>query len=324
MSASLSTTYPLSNQQRDQWILERRPDREALDPQRPRAFLVEDEATASGGVVPVATIFLTNRECPWHCVMCDLWRGTLTTPVQPGAIPAQIDFALSQLAQARQLKLYNSGSFFDTRAIPVEDHGAIAERANAFERLIVECHPALVGEGCLRFRDRLTCRLEIAMGLETVHPEVLPRLNKRMTLEQFADAADFLRAHDIELRVFVLVKPPFMREEESLHWAERSLDFAFDCGATAATLIPTRGGNGAMEALAASGEFAPPRMHTLETAMTYGVNLKRGRVFADLWDAEKIPGCASCRQARISRLREMNLGQASLPLVGCPSCHAAN
>ena len=87
------------------------------------------------------------------------------------------------------------------------------------------------------------------MGLETVHPQILEQLNKRMTTDQFAAAAALLREHDIDLRVFILVKPPFMREEEALDWAERSLDFAFDCGATAATLIPTRAGNGAMEEL---------------------------------------------------------------------------
>ena len=117
------------------------------------------------------------------------------------------------------------------------------------------------------------------MGLETVHPSILPRLNKRMTLEQFAAAAEFLRAHDIDLRVFILVKPPFMRGGEALHWAQRSLDFAFDCGATAATLIPTRGGNGAMETLAASGQFSPPRIDLLESSLDYGLALHRGRVF---------------------------------------------
>ena len=37
--------------------------------------------------------------------------------------------------------------------------------------------------------------------------------------------------------------------------AVRSLDFAFDCGASAVSLIPTRSGNGAMEALAEKGDF---------------------------------------------------------------------
>ena len=214
-TSQLTSTYPATNLERDQWILERRPARETLDPQKPYLFFVEQELSASGEILPVATIFLTNRECPWRCVMCDLWRNTLTTSVPPGAIPAQIDFALSQLPAARVLKLYNSGSFFDSRAIPVEDHPAIAERANNFERLIVENHPALVDDDCLRFRDRLKCRLEIAMGLETVHPDILPKLNKRMTLDQFSAAAAFLRVHDIDLRVFVLVQPPFMQPSRS-------------------------------------------------------------------------------------------------------------
>lgn len=322
--SQLTSFYPATNLERDKWVLERRAGRPTLDPQKPYLFFVEQELSASGDILPMATIFLTNRECPWRCVMCDLWRNTLTTSVPPGAIPAQIDFALSQLPTARVLKLYNSGSFFDGRALPVEDHPATADRANNFERLIVENHPALVSDDCLRFRDRLKCRFEIAMGLETVHPEVLPKLNKRMTLEQFAAAAAFLRAHDIDLRVFVLVQPPFMPPEEAVLWAQRSIDFAFDCGATAVTLIPTRGGNGAMEALAANQQFSPPRLETLEDSFNYGLGLKRGHVFADLWDADKIPSCPACRAPRIARLRRMNLSQANLSPERCQSCDSAN
>jgi hypothetical protein len=323
-SSELTSFYPATNLERDTWVLERRAGRKTLDPQKPYLFFVEQELSASGDILPVATIFLTNRECPWRCVMCDLWRNTLTTTVPLGAIPSQIDFALSQLPAARVLKLYNSASFFDARAIPVEDHPAIADRANNFERLIVENHPALVDDHCLRFRDRLKCRFEIAMGLETVHPEVLPKLNKRMTLEQFAAAAAFLRDHEIDLRVFVLVQPPFMQPEEAVLWAQRSVDFAFDCGATAVTLIPTRGGNGAMEALAANQQFSPPRLETLENSFNYGLGLKRGRVFADLWDADNIPPCPACRTPRIARLRRMNLSQANLSPVRCQSCDSAN
>jgi radical SAM enzyme (TIGR01210 family) len=320
----LPSAYPATNLERDTWVLEQRPARETLDPQKPYWFFVEQELSASGEILPVATIFLTNRECPWRCVMCDLWRNTLTNSVSPGAIPAQMDFALSQLSQARVMKLYNSGSFFDSRAIPVEDHAAIAMRADNFERLIVESHPALVNDHCLRFRDRLKCRLEIAMGLETVHPDILPKLNKRMTLDQFSTAATFLQAHDIDLRVFVLVQPPFMQPDEAVLWAQRSVDFAFDCGATAVTLIPTRGGNGAMEVLSAAQQFSPPRLETLEAFFSYGLGLKRGRVFADLWDADNIPSCPTCRIPRIARLRHMNLSQISLATARCSSCDPPN
>jgi len=162
--------------------------------------------------------------------------------------------------------------------------------------------------------------LEVAMGLETVHPQVLPRLNKRMTLEQFSRAAQFLREHGVALRVFILVKPPFLDEAEALEWAKRSLEFAFDCGATVASLIPTRFGNGSLEALAERGEFSPPRLATLEGALAYGVDLQRKRVFADLWDLERFSDCDWCFCKRKERLERINLSQKNEAPVQCPRC----
>jgi len=315
-----AASYPGSAAERDRWILLRRGERNAVDASRPYAFLTEPERAESGEVVPVATIFLTNRECPWRCLMCDLWKNTLPETVPAGAIPGQIDFALAQLPPSRQIKLYNSGSFFDPRAIPAEDQLAIAERVRGFERVIVECHPSLVGESALRFRELISGKLEVAMGLETVHPEVLPKLNKRMTLDRFSHASTFLRQHDIALRVFVLVKPPFLDEAEALEWAGRSVDFAFDCGASVVSLIPTRSGNGALETLAARGEFAPPKLATFEAAFDYAMSLRRGRVFADTWDLERFSNCPACFAARRERLERMNLSQEPEAQVVCNAC----
>lgn len=316
----MSLIYPESAADRDAWILSRRSPRALLNQREPYSYFVEQECSASGEVVPVATIFLTNRECPFRCTMCDLWRNTLTESVPTGAIPEQIDFALERMPRARAIKLYNSGSFFDPRAIPVEDYDAIAARVRMFERVIVECHPALIGARCVEFHRLLSGRLEVAMGLETAHPRVLEKLNKRMTLPQFSAAARFLRTNDIDVRVFILVQPPFMERDEALYWSERSLDVAFDCGATAATLIPTRGGNGAMETLAAHGDFIPPKLSVVEAAANYGLGLKRGRVFVDLWDAKRVSECAGCFDQRIERLREMNRRQTIAGAILCDCC----
>jgi radical SAM enzyme (TIGR01210 family) len=320
MSTALRSTYPDKPTERDAWIKLRRPQRNAVDPYRPYAFLVEDEYSAHGEVVPVSTVFLTNRECPWRCLMCDLWKNTLADTVPLGAIPAQIDYALRNLPPARVIKLYNSGSFFDPKAIPPADYLEILRQVGGFERVIVECHPALIGENCFQFSNQLPGKLEVAIGLETAHPGILEKLNKRMSLDLFSTAAHDLGKQGIDLRVFILIKPPFMREEEVVEWSARSLDFAFDCGASAVTLIPTRAGNGALDDLAAIGDFSPPRIESLESAIEYGVSLARGRVFIDLWDTEKLTGCRACLEQRIDRLRTMNLRQEILPAVVCESC----
>jgi uncharacterized Fe-S cluster-containing MiaB family protein len=158
------------------------------------------------------------------------------------------------------------------------------------------------------------------MGLETIQPEILSRLNKRMTIDQFEVASRWLNRNAVDLRAFILVKPPFLDEEEALYWAERSLAFAFDCNASVVSLIPTRAGNGAMDELAASGEFSPPKMDSLEAAAAFGLNLRRGRVFVDLWDLERLSTCSACYQARRNRLNEMNLRQLINPSISCFAC----
>jgi radical SAM enzyme (TIGR01210 family) len=298
-------------------ILAARPPKNAVDPWRPYHYLVEQERSAAGVVEDVATIFLTNRECPFRCTMCDLWRNTLDEPTPLGAIPAQIEYALSRLPPAQSIKLYNSGNFFDAKAIPPADHDAIADRVRRFSTVIVENHPRLCGDECVGFRDRLTGELEIALGLETAHPDVLAGLNKQMTVEDFRRAAEFLVDRQIAVRTFILLKPPFLDEDEAVAWAIRSLEVAFASGARVCSLIPTRGGNGAMEQLAAGGFFSPPKLSSLERAMEAGLAMGKGRVFVDLWDIAKLARCPECRAARAERLARMNLTQTNLPPVDC-------
>jgi archaeosine synthase beta-subunit len=293
----------------DNWVLARRPLRNTLSAERPYAYLVEREPAADGQLVDVATLFLTNRECPFRCLMCDLWKNTLQESVLAGQIPEQIRWALAQLPPAQHLKLYNAGSFCDPNAIPPEDYPEIGRLAAPFERVIVECHPRLVGRRCHEFHAMLAGEMEVAMGLETVHPEVLPRLNKQMTLDDFARAARDLRDDGVSVRAFIMVRPPFLSDAEGLEWAKRSLDFAFSVGVECCSLIPTRDGNGAMEELARQGQFAPPSLESLEAALEYGLSQRAGRVFLDLWDIEKVSPDAPDRTARIDRLARMNLSQ---------------
>ncbi len=304
-------------------ILAARGPKNAVDASRPYAFLVEDERSASGRIEPVATVFLTNRECPFHCLYCDLWKNTTDVSLAPGQISTQIEFALAQLPPTPHIKLYNSGNFFDPRAIPVEDHPRIAELVQGFQTVIVENHPRLTDARTVEFRERLTGEFEVALGLETIHPEVLPRLNKGMTLNDFNRASGFLREHQIEVRVFILLRPPYLSEEQGIEWALRSIEHAFEQGARVCCVIPTRDGNGIMEQLAREGRYAPPQLSSLEQVQEMALKFGRGRVLVDLWDARRFATCQMCAEARLERLQSMNLSQRLVPKVVCPVCHDA-
>ena len=301
----------------DDWIVSNRGKKNKADPFKPYGWLVEEERTVSGKIEDTAIIFLTNSECPFNCLMCDLWKNTTDIPVPVGAIPSQIEWALDKMPGARHIKLYNSGSFFDKKAIPEKDYVRIASLLKNFETVIIESHPKFINENCLRFRDMLKPDLHIAMGLETVNPDILPKLNKKMTSEDFSLSVKFLTNQGIMTRAFILLRPPFLTEEEGVYWAERSLDFAFAAGVECCTVIPVRGGNGAMDLLQEQGHFSPPDIQSLETVLEYGIRLKSGRVFADVWDLGLFSHCDKCKDQRTQRLIEMNLTQNVLDKVQC-------
>lgn len=335
------TTWPDSPAERDRFVLARRGGRPSHDPWRHQGLAIDDERGDDGRVCRVGTVFLTGRECPWRCVMCDLWAYTTTTDTPRGALVQQVGAAIDEMTARGEhpvvLKLYNAGSFFDPRAVPEADYDALAAAVRPYRRVIVESHPSLIGPRLARFID--ACRraaeggpvptIEVAMGLETAHPDALAGLHKRFTLEQFADAAGDVRRAGADLRVFLLVGVPFIPPAEQVAWTQRSVAVALDLGATAVSLIPTRPGNGALEALADTGGFIPPTLDDLEAALDAAIPLGRARsnaavtdvrVFADLWDLERLAGCPSCAMPRRARLAEMNLAQRVLPRVRCGVC----
>lgn len=304
-------------------ILAARPKRNSVRLDRPDQFLVEPECSAAGNVVDVATLFLTNRECPFRCLMCDLWKNTTVKTPESGRIPEQIQYALQRLPASAQIKLYNSGNFFDAAAFPAGDRHEVARLVAGFETVIVENHPRLCGPDVVAFRDQIRGRLEVAMGLETSHLETLSRLNKQMTTDQFAVACEFLLQHDIDVRAFVLLKPPWTTEQQGIDRAIESVRFAFDCGVQCCAVIPTRAGNGMMDRLEELGQFASPELESLEHVMNVTLSWQRGRVFADLWDLQRFAGCDDCFRQREERLHQMNLQQQVLPAVRCDRCNTS-
>jgi radical SAM enzyme (TIGR01210 family) len=327
--------YPATVAARDRFVLDRRPRRARHDPWRYQQLLVEDERAADRTISRTATVFLTGRECPWRCVMCDLWRFTNEEDTPEGAVAAQVGAARADLAARgepiRQMKLYNAGNFFDPRAVPTSDYDGVAVQLAGLDRVIVESHPALVGERVDRFLDALDrqasvqrrVRLEVAMGLETARPEALEKLHKRMTVETFAAAAAALARRAIDLRVFLLISPPFIAASEQLPWLLRSVAVAFACHASVVALVPTRPGNGAIDALSAHGHFAPPRLEDIEDTFAAALHQCAGprrRIFVDLWDLERFTDCRDCLASRRARLHAMNLEQRVLPAALCARC----
>ena len=289
-----------------------------------QAWLEKEAIDKHGNSAEVLTLLLRGSECRFRCLMCDLWKGTHEQATRPGAIAAQVADACQRHTcaqsvnksvvpsiQRQWIKLYNAANFFSTVNVPGEDLNRVANTVKNFERVIVENHPRLRPPSIERFRSSIHGRLEVAMGLETVHAETLQALNKQMDTNDFRYACDWLLDRNIDIRTFVLLRPPGMEEEEGIEWCIRSVQFAMDCGVRHVSIIPLRSGNGSIERLAADGLFSPPSADSLEQVLLECVTLP-GVVTADLWNWMELRGhCASCNEPRRTRLEAINLQQAA-------------
>ena len=146
--------------------------------------------------------------------------------VTPTAISHQIRYALDRLPKCSVLKLYNSGSFFDSGAIPKSDYAGIAQLCSSFRRVVVECHPRLIDQTAIAFAQVIGTQLEIAIGLETAHPVALEKINKRISLFDYVDAIEFCKAASIDIRTFLLVHPPFVPATARIAHPSRTGGFA--------------------------------------------------------------------------------------------------
>jgi archaeosine synthase beta-subunit len=282
-------------------------NRATLSSAQPYLIVDEREPDGHGGQVSVLTVFLTASQCPIGCSMCDLHHNTLLTATPVGAIPRQLDHALYERPRLGWIKLYNSGNFFDPRSIPVVDYPDIAARCAGFSRVIVENHPRFGAERLRQFRDLLNCSFEVAVGLETVQPRWLARLEKQMSRDDFDRYARWLGRERVDLRVFLIVGVPGSGVAESIRWARLSLRHAVQQGARHISLIPARSGHGWHGMAAQLPTFSLDDLLELQAVAIEDSG--PSVVTIDLWNLDE-------RDWRFQRLNERNLAQH---LVSVPS-----
>ena len=309
----------------DRRIRSLRPAKHRFDPYSAHGAIVEDERRPDGGIERALTVFLAGAECPFTCAFCDLWRWTVDGPTQAGALAKQLRAVLGSLEgpMPDRLKLYNASNFFDPRAVPADDIPEIAKMSASFAAVTVESHANTIGPPTLAFARQIPGKLEVAVGLETIHPIAAGQLNKRLDLARFDRAAAFLTDNGIDLRVFVLLGAPYVDAHESVAWTLRTVEYAVERGASVVSIIPVRGGNGELERLAALGHFTPPILSQLEDALDTCLQFKSAVVTADVWDAGQLSACEHCKPKRIERLQVVNLRGHWEPRVACTECGGA-
>ncbi len=198
-----------------------------------------------------AVMFLMTNGCEWAlksgngCTMC----GHLAKQLRSDEHISVADYLLQFDEEFRKidfkacplLNLYNNGSFFNDREISPDARVGMLKRISQekdIKMLVLETRPEFVTEDRIKEVKMLIPdkHVEIAVGLEIKND--LYRtvcINKGFTLHQFEDASRIIRKY-LNLRTYVLLKPPFLTEKESIDRAVETIEYVFDLGAAAVSL----------------------------------------------------------------------------------------
>lgn len=289
-------------------ILANRGPRPNLDRSSPPPVVTDIEPDGNLQPRHATTIFLTGKECPFRCLMCDLWKHTHPEPTPTGSLVHQWHAVLPQIEHREIVKLYNASNFFDPKAVPLGDLWELATQTRAFQRVVVENHPKLLNQTIFEFNDITQGKLEVAMGLETSDSVILKWLNKQMTVDDYNEACSKLHSSKVGIRTFILLPAPGVPPATMTEHTVASVRHALNAGSDVVSLIPLRLGNGTMDRLVSSGDVHLPTLEIIEDTFLRSLELRRERhqrVFLDMWELET----SSIDPSRRDRLQQLNLTQ---------------
>lgn len=186
-----------------------------------------------GKARPTLTLILRTRGCTWDyqhgCTMCGYFVETAHRKVTAEQLGAQWERALAERREEEVLKIYTGGNFLDpAEVMPEVQRAIVARAAESFRLIIVESRPEYCEEARLRELADLCAphgaRLMIAIGLESSSDEVCDKaINKGYGFSQFVEAAQTCRRVGVGVKAYLLLKPPFLTEDETVEDIVRSI-----------------------------------------------------------------------------------------------------
>ncbi|MFH1102099.1 MAG: archaeosine biosynthesis radical SAM protein RaSEA [Methanobacteriota archaeon] len=193
------------------------------DPTKPVRYWSEKDVF-NGEVVDAYVLILRTRGCAWAlhsgCTMCGYGNDSLWKPASEKDLLHQVDTALKQYAGEPVVKIFTSGSFFDTGEIPVNVRNHLFEAlSEKTKKISVESRPEYVTKDNLVSMKKVFSSqvCEIGVGLETASDIVRDyAVNKGFTFKQYVKAVEIMKKNRCDLKTYVLVKPPFLTENEAL------------------------------------------------------------------------------------------------------------
>jgi radical SAM enzyme (TIGR01210 family) len=203
-------------------------------------------------------IILNSKGCKWGlgssggCSMCGYSNET-TEDVTVDALIEQTKKALKIFSSKnfRTVKIFNSGSYFDNSEIPIEAQETIFKIISEIENVsevIIESRPEFVTKQSV---SRLVSilgeskQLEIGIGLESSNDFIrINNINKGFLFSDYEKAVKIAVNEQARIKSYVLLKPPFLTENEAINDTYKTIIDAIKAGSRSISINPVNIQNG--------------------------------------------------------------------------------
>lgn len=190
------------------------------DPDKPVSTWREKDRLMGYPDTTMVAIFKTTG-CSWYrfssCSMCGYFND-VSSEIRSDNLKKQIDIVSDALEEVKTLKIFTSGSFLDPQEFPIDARDYFFRKIDGkVEKLLVESRTEYITESNISYLKDFGIPIRIAIGLESANDEIMRNsINKGSTFAKYAKAAESVKRMGYELRTYLLFKPLFLSEEDSI------------------------------------------------------------------------------------------------------------
>jgi len=282
---------------------------------RPEAIWKEMDQV-DGCDVEAMVVILRSSGCRWYreekggCLMCG-YHSASEVDIDIDDLREQLSISLGRYDGETMVKIYTSGSFLDSREIPIELRKEVFDYFSDSDRILVESRPEFVSVENLEGIDEE--RVQVAIGLETSSDEVRETsVNKGFSFSDYVRAAVLLNEMEIPLRTYVLLKPPFLTEREAMEDAIVSVKDSIPFSESVSINPVNVQRDTLVENLWRRGDYRPPWWWTLIEILKRCVEADGPRIMSAPSGAgtpRGIHNCGECDDKFIEAVRRFSFEQ---------------
>ena len=289
------------------------------DPRQPVRCWSERDVL-NGKVVNAYVIILRTRGCSWAlasgCTMCGYFNDSMFSDVSEKDLRSQFEKAMQNYKDEKIVKLFTSGSYLDPHeiSIPMQNE-IISILTERVEKISVESRPEYITEKRLTAIQKIAAskKFEIGIGLETSNDLVREKtINKGFRFHQYKKATQLLKKHKMYVKTYLLMKPPFLTEKESLDdciQTTKDIDTYTDLVSLNPTNVQR---HTVVEYLWKRNQYRPSWLWSIVEYLQQSKNITDAFVKCDVVGGGSMRGahnCGSCDNKVLNAIEEFSLTQ---------------